>query len=239
MFTAYIIEDEIRAIELLENYIQRIDYIQLLGTARHSLQAFHYLQEHAVDLIFLDINMPILSGLELYKNLQKPPKVIFTTAYPEYAVEGFNLQAVDYLLKPITFSRFLQACERWRQQQQKISSVDSSIMTGQFADLIYVKSGVIMHKLSWRSILYLAKEDNYVTYRTLDKRILSRQTLSDLERTFPKYICRIHKSYAVSLLKINQLARDTVTIGEVQLPIGRTYREAFLKRIDWLNNTMK
>ncbi|MFK7933841.1 MAG: LytR/AlgR family response regulator transcription factor, partial [Saprospiraceae bacterium] len=131
MLSAYIIEDEIRAIELLQNYLERIDYLRLVGTARNPLTAFHYLQEHPIDVIFLDINMPILSGLELYRNLQYPPQVIFTTAYPEYAVEGFNLQAVDYLLKPITFPRFLQACERLRQQQKK-GTTDPAVATGQF-----------------------------------------------------------------------------------------------------------
>lgn len=230
MLKAYIVEDEIKAIELLEMYIERIDFLNLIGTTRNSMKAFSYLQANQVDILFLDINMPILSGIELFKSISQPPKVIFTTAYPEYAVEGFNLEAVDYLLKPISFPRFLKACERLLKQQkidQPLDSTDSLYLS----DIVYVKSGAITHKLSWKEVLYLEKDENYVIYHTKEQRILSRQTLSDLEEIFPSYICRIHKTYAVSLLHVHQLERESLSIHQKILPIGRTYKQRLAARI--------
>lgn len=225
MLKAFIVDDEVKAIELLRTYIERIDFLQLAGETRDPLKAFSYLQENEVDILFLDVRMPILSGLELYKNISNPPAVIFTTACPQYAVEGFNLEAIDFLLKPISFPRFLKASERLMQRQKMKNNVVSTNLPS-FSDIVYVKSGPITHKLSWKEILYLEKDENYVIYYTKEKRILSRQTLSDIEDMFPSYICRIHKSYAVSLLHIRQVERELLKIGEKILPIGRTYRSS-------------
>ncbi len=230
MLKAYIVEDEIKAIQLLQTYIERIDFLEVVGTTRNSMKAFSYLQANQVDLLFLDINMPILSGIELFKSISQPPKVIFTTAYPEYAVEGFNLEAVDFLLKPISFPRFLKACERLLKQQKVHQNSDSTTAL-YLSDIIYVKSGAVTHKLSWKEILYLEKDENYVIYHTKEKRILSRQTLSDLEEVFPSYICRIHKSFAVSLLHIQRLERESLHVHQTTLPIGRTYKQQLLTRI--------
>lgn len=230
MLKTYIVDDEIKAIELLEMYIERIDFLNLIGTTRNSMKAFSYLQANQVDILFLDINMPILSGIELFKSISQPPKVIFTTAYPEYAVEGFNLEAVDYLLKPISFPRFLKACERLL-KQQKIDQPLDSTESLYLSDIVYVKSGAITHKLSWKEVLYLEKDENYVIYHTKEQRILSRQTLSDLEEIFPSYICRIHKTYAVSLLHVHQLERESLSIHQKKLPIGRTYKQRLAARI--------
>lgn len=173
MLKTFIVDDEIKAIELLQTYIQRINFLELLGVARNPLKAFSFLQENEVDVLFLDINMPILSGIELFKSIRNPPNVIFTTAYPEYAVEGFNLEAVDYLLKPIPFPRFLKACERLTKHHKiKTNTIENE---GDYlADLVYVKSGPVTHKLSWKAILYLEKDENYVIYHTKNQRILSR-----------------------------------------------------------------
>ncbi len=226
----YIIEDEIQAIALLRNYLARIPGIDLVGEARDPLKALPELQNEAVDLLFLDINLPNLSGLEFYKSLARPPAVIFTTAYPEYAVEGFDLEAVDYLLKPISFPRFLKACNRaMRWQQQPQSPLPAKPI---FADIIYLKSGPVTYKLSWRDILYLEKAENYVVYHTLEKRYLSRQTMSDLEEVFPSYFCRVHKSFAVSLLHLEQVEREFLKINQKQIPIGRTYRQRLMDRLD-------
>lgn len=230
MLNAYIVEDEIKAIELLETYINKIDFLKIVGSTRNPMKAFSYLQANKIDVLFLDINMPILSGIELFKSISQPPKVIFTTAYPEYAVEGFNLEAVDYLLKPITFPRFLRACERLLKQQKLDKTLDVKD-SHYLADIVYVKSGVVTHKLSWREVLYLEKAENYVIYHTQKTRILSRQTLSDLEEIFPTYICRIHKSYAVSLIHVQRLEREFLTVNQISLPIGRTYKQKLLERI--------
>lgn len=236
MLKTFLVDDEVKAIELLQTYIQRIDFLELAGTARNPLKAFSYLQENQVDVLFLDINMPVLSGIELFKSISRPPKVIFTTAYPEYAVEGFNLEAVDYLLKPIPFPRFLKACERLAKQHRIHKTIDKE--DNYLSDLVYVKSGPITHKLSWKEVLYLEKDENYVIYHTQEQRILSRQTMTDLESIFPSYICRIHKSYSVSLLHINRLEREVLLINDKELPIGRTYRSHLLERIELLGKTI-
>ena len=234
MLKAYIVEDEYKAIALLETYIQRVDYLELAGTTRNPLTAFSFIQENAVDVLFLDINMPILSGIELLKSISDPPKVIFTTAYSEFAVEGFALEAVDYLLKPISFPRFLKACDRLK-KQHAVGALNVQSEDDVLTDIIYVKSGAILHKLSWKKILYLEKNENYVVYHTPEKRILSRQTLSDICDIFPSYFCRIHKSIAVSLLHISKIEREAVFIKEIALPIGRTYRQLLLERIEQFN----
>ena len=220
---AYIVDDEVKALELLRTYIDRIEFLELVGESRDPVKAFHYLKENKVDILFLDINMPVLSGVDLYKSLSDPPAVIFTTAYAEYAVEGFDLEAVDYLVKPITFPRFLKACERLSKKQVG-SPTTLSEQENNFSDIVYVKSGAVTHKLSWKEIQYIEKDENYVVYHTPTKKILSRQTLSDLESIFPSYFCRIHKSYAVSLLHLSQLEREFVKLEDKLLPVGRTYK---------------
>ena len=235
MLKAYIVEDEAKAIELLQTYIQRIDFLDLVGVTRNPLKAFSYLQENQIDVLFLDINMPILSGIELLKSIRQTPNVIFTTAYPEYAVEGFDLEAIDYLLKPISFPRFLKACERLRKQQKTNTSIIEP--TDPFlSDIVYVKSGATTYKLSWKEVLYLEKAENYVIYHTKNQRILSRQTLSNLETIFPSYICRIHKSYAVSLLHLTRIERESVLVKETILPVGRTFRNRLLEGLKGLTS---
>lgn len=230
MLKTFIVEDEPQAITLLETYIGRVPFLSLCGTSRDPIRAFTYLQENRVDLLLLDINMPNLSGLELYKSLSSPPAVIFTTAYPDFAVQGFELEAVDYLLKPITFPRFLKACDRVKKRQQPSSP--QTISSPVIADIIYIKSGPTLHKLSWKDILYLEKDENYLVYHTAETRILSRQTLSDLEDIFPDYFARIHKSFAVSLLHVEKVEREQVCIYGRQLPVGRTYRTELLERLE-------
>lgn len=228
---AYIVDDEVKALELLRTYIDRIEFIELVGESRDPVKAFHYLKENKVDILFLDINMPVLSGVDMYKSLSDPPAVIFTTAYAEYAVEGFNLEAVDYLVKPIPFPRFLQACERLS-KKQIISQEVHKTNDNDFADIIYVKSGAVTHKLSWKEIQFIEKDENYVVYHSKNKKILSRQTLSDIESIFPSYFCRIHKSYAVSLLHLSQLEREFVKLDDKLLPVGRTYKSKLMEAIE-------
>lgn len=229
MLRAYVLEDEIKAVNLLQSYIEKIDFIKLIGFARSPQKASIFLQENEVDLLFLDINLPNASGVDFYQNLPSPPTVIFTTAYPNFAVQAFDLEAVDYLVKPITFLRFLKACERAAKHQPTHEKLETTDSTDNSA--IYIKSGVRLHKVFWKDILFLEKDENYVIYHTKEKRILSRQTLNDLEGIFPSYFVRVHKSYAVSLLHIEQVSRDHIKIGIHNLPIGRTYKAGFLESL--------
>ncbi len=224
MLNAFLIDDEPKALELLKNYLEKIPYLDLVGEARDPMIALEMLQKVKVDVIFLDINLPNLSGVEFYKSLPHPPAVIFTTAYPEFAVQGFELEAIDYLVKPITFSRFLKACNRISKTSPS-ESVKSIHVTPTFSDMVYVKSGAVLHKLLWRDIRYLEKDENYVIYHTENKRVLSRQNLSDLAEILPSYFVRIHKSYTISLLHVQTMERELVNLGSCQLPVGNTYRQ--------------
>lgn len=221
-----IVEDEILAIELLENYIKKIEFLELVAATRNPMGLSELLEKHEVDVLFMDINMPMLNGIELYKSLVNPPQVIFTTSYPNYAVEGFNLEAIDYLLKPITFPRFLKACHRLIKQQRMAAKQAHNNRT-ETPSFVYLKSGAITYKVNWQDVRYLEKDENYTIYQTKLKRILVRQTLSNATYLFPKYICRIHKSYAVSLLHVEQLWRDAVAVDGRKIPISRHYKAQF------------
>ena len=218
-----IIDDEPKAIDLLANYICQVEFLEIENTFRNPLKAFQYLSTHEVDLLFLDINMPKLSGLELFKSLKNAPDVIFTTAHSEFAINGFDLDAIDYLLKPIPFSRFLNAA----QKAQK-SIINSDLKKAIPADPIYIKSGSILHKLYWTDIAFLKKDENYITYYLMNgKRLLSRQTLSKMEKVFPKYVVRIHKSYAVCMYNVSSVGSDYLMINDTKIQIGRNYKTHF------------
>lgn len=220
-----IIDDEPRAIDLLVHYTSQVDFLELKSTFCNPLKAFQYLSIEEVDLLFLDINMPNLSGLELFKNLKNAPDVIFTTAYPEYAINGFDLDAIDYLLKPITFSRFLKAS-----QKVKKTIIKKEPPKTIPADLIYIKSGSTTHKLFWSDIAFLKKDENYVIYYLMNgQRLLCRQTLSNMEKVFPKYVLRIHKSYAICMYNISTVGSDYIITNHTKIQIGRKYKNSFFQ----------
>ncbi len=223
-----IVEDEILAIELLENYIGKIEFLELVAATRNPMNLSQLLQKHEVDVLFMDINMPMLNGIDLYKSLINPPQVIFTTSYPNYAVEGFNLEAIDYLLKPIAFPRFLKACHRLIKHQNRTPEQENNSRKVA-PSFVYLKSGAVTYKINWQDVLYLEKDENYTIYKTKNKRILVRQTLANATYLFPSYICRIHKSYAVSLLHVEQLRRDAVAVAGRQLPVSRYFKEEFMR----------
>lgn len=235
MYSSIIIDDEIKAIDLLKDYTSRIEFLHVAASFRDPVQAFSYMQQHQIDLMILDINMPVLSGIDLYTNLSAPPPVIFTTAHPEYAVDGFSLDAIDYLLKPIPFARFLQACEKFKRRLSASSRITDQAPEVHYEDQVYIKSGAKSYQVNWRDILYLEKDENYVIYHLETGKILSRQTLNDLDEIFPDYFCRIHKSYAVSLLKIEIVQSGRVKIADTMIPIGRTYKKAFQRKMESRN----
>ncbi len=218
-----IIDDEPKAIDLLAYYISQVEFLKVEHTFRNPLKAFQYLTTHEVDLLFLDINMPKLSGIELFKNLKNAPDVIFTTAHPEFAVSGFDLDAIDYLLKPITFPRFLKATQKAQKTIVKKDAKESIP-----ADPIYIKSGSMTHKLLWSDIAFLKKEENYITYYLMNgKRLLCRQTLSSMEKMFPSYVVRIHKSYAICMYNITSVGSDFLMINSTKIQIGRNFKNHF------------
>jgi len=233
-----VIDDEPIAIEILEDYIQKVPFLELAGSFRSAIKALEYLQAHAVDLLFLDIKMPDLSGIQFLKSLIAQPQVIFTTAYSEFAVESYDYQVADYLLKPIEFDRFLKAANKALKQHQPqqlqstpIPAPTKGIGDGD-QDFLVFKSGTEYHPLNINDILYIEGAGNYVFVFTVKKKVMVLMTLKDTLQKLPvDQFIRIHKSYIVNVRKLDVVETDQVKIGETRIPIGEAYKKAFFKKI--------
>jgi DNA-binding LytR/AlgR family response regulator len=226
-----IVDDEPLAIEIVESYVNRIDQLQLQGTFRNAVQAFAYLQQHSVDLIFLDIQMPKLSGIEFLKTLKNPPKVIFTTAFRDYAIDGFDLEVIDYLLKPIPFERFLKAVGKvMHQQTAAVSAPPVKKSEPSTDDYVYFKVDKKMIKTKMAAVLYIESIKDYVKVRTDEKEIITQQKISYLEESLPsQQFLRIHRSFIVNIDKIDAYSATDVEIGKHSIPIGRNYKNDVMK----------
>lgn len=243
MISCIVIDDEPHAIDLLKLHIGKVPLLDLQFATTNSIEAFQYVQQHRTDLIFLDIHMPELDGIQFLKLLGSKSKVILTTAYSEYALEGYEHNIIDYLLKPIRFERFLSAAQKAiavLTVPQPIPSVRTNDQ-GQEDDFIFVKTEtrnkIVQIQLS--DIQYIEGLGNYVSFYTTSSRIVTLSTMKELEDKLPanKFI-RIHHSYVVPISKITQVEGNQLWIGTQKLPIGETYRKAFLSAIDTkiLNN---
>ena len=226
-----IVDDEPLAIEIVESYVNRIDQLQLQGTFRNAVQAFAYLQQHSVDLIFLDIQMPKLSGIEFLKTLKNPPKVIFTTAFRDYAIDGFDLEVIDYLLKPIPFERFLKAVGKvMHQQSVTVPALPVKKSEPSTDDYVYFKVDKKMIKTKMAAVLYIESIKDYVKVRTDEKEIITQQKISYLEESLPsQQFLRIHRSFIVNIDKIDAYSATDVEIGKHSIPIGRNYKNDVMK----------
>ena len=231
-----IVDDEYMARLLLEEYVRKIPSLRLIATCENALEAFHLLKTEAVDVVFLDIQMPHLTGLEFVQTLQSKPAIIFTTAYSEHAVEGFRLDAVDYLLKPFSFERFVQAIGKatdfvdfHKQPSPTLPSETSFTVPDHF----FVKADGKLIKVRFEDILYIEGLKEYVSiYTTDNQRIITLQSIKNLETLLPEgaYL-RIHKSYIISLARIDAIVGNQVEIHKKLLPIGATYKEELMKRL--------
>ena len=222
-----VIDDEPKALDILKDYIQKVAFLELAGAYRDSLEALNYLQNHPVDLIFLDVNMPDLSGIQFLNALTIQPLIIFSTAYSEYAVESYDYNAVDYLLKPIEFERFLKAANKALEQFQSKKMTNKE---GQ--DYILIKSGTEMYRLDVSEILYIKGAGNYVTFITKNNEIMSLLNMKDVLRMLPvNQFYRIHKSFIVNFRQVALIEKDQVKIKDKKIPIGEVYRDRFLKAI--------
>lgn len=236
--TCYIVDDEPLAIDVLLSHLEKIERIEVAGTFQNAVKAFEALQGKPVDLIFLDIQMPALTGINLLKSLKNPPKVIFTTAYREYALDGFELDVTDYLLKPISFERFLKAinkvCATDFYNDRLIINMDHQNRDELY---FYVQSGVKKVRIRLDGILYIESQRDYVKIKTTEKEISTNQTISYMEENLPgEYFLRIHRSFIVNLNKIEGWSPNEIDLANVQIPIGRTYKNAVVKI---LNQRMK
>jgi len=226
-----IVDDEPVALDILENYLQKIDILELVGRCSNATEAFNLINSQKTDLIFLDINMPGISGISFAKSISKNIKIVFTTAYREYAIDGFDLHAVDYLLKPISFNRFLDAINNFHQTY--INPDTSAENQQDIADFIFVKIDRKMHKIDFNSILWIESLSDYLKIETKDGTKVIRENISTLEIKLPnsKFL-RIHRSYIVSLDKIDSYSNEEVIIQNKSLPISRTYKESVIQKLE-------
>jgi two-component system LytT family response regulator len=227
-----IVDDEPVARNVLETFVAKIPNLELVKSCKNAMEAFEVANQQKIDIFFLDINMPDISGLSLAKSINQKAKIIFTTAYREYAVDGFNLQAVDYLLKPISFDRFLQSIHKYF---EGVSFIDSEIKIEKSVlknDFIFVRSDRKMIKINFDEIRYVESLSDYIKIHSADKTITTRETISNIETKLPaKNFLRIHRSYIVNLKKINSYTNEFVEIGKNAIPISRTYKENVLKKL--------
>ncbi|HEV7780540.1 MAG TPA: LytTR family DNA-binding domain-containing protein [Chitinophagaceae bacterium] len=230
-----IVDDEPKAIDVLERYVANVPFLELLETFRDSMDALNYIQRNPADLIFLDINMPNLTGIELAKLLDSRALFIFTTAYSEHAIEGYELNAVDYLVKPILFERFLKACTR--AHELKLLRDKSPLPETNHPESnrsIFFKSGTAFYKINISDIYYLEKEGNYFfVYATNNRKIIIRTNFENIESLLPASdFYRVHKSYFINMQHIEMVDGGKVIINKTEIPIGHLYKDGFMKRIN-------
>lgn len=223
-----IVDDEDLAIDVIAEYIKRIDYLELIGSSNNAVDAMALLNQHKVDLLFLDIQMPGLTGLQLLRNLSVRPEVILTTAYSEYALEAFDLQALDYLIKPISFERFIKAINRFfkiRHSQIQLPEQESSIVSQEA--FIFVKSDKKMVKVVLNEICYIESLRNYVSILLSDGGLVkTMNTISNIEEKLPeKQFLRVHRSYIVAIDKIDSYTSGSFKVNKQIIPIGRLYKD--------------
>jgi two-component system LytT family response regulator len=216
-----IVEDEPLAQERLKNYIQKLPYLQLLTVFDNGVDALVFLKSNPVQLVFLDINIGELSGIQLLESARLQLEVIIITAYDEFALKGFDLNVTDYLLKPYTFERFLQGVEKAKHNLTKQAATPEK-------KFIFVKTEYRLEKVLLQDILYIEGMRDYRRIHTLHKRIMTLQTFKEFEQEIPPaIICRVHKSYMVAIDKIDAVERDGIKIGEMIIPVSETYRKGF------------
>lgn len=231
MIKAIIVDDEPLALDVLETYIEQIPDIELVAKCENAFQANEALKNHTVDVMFLDIQMPQLTGIEFIKTLSDPPEIIFTTAYPDYAVDGFELNALDYLLKPISMERFMKSVNKL---SDKFSSKSAEIeVADDGGEYFFVKADKKLVKVNFDEILYIEGLKDYVIIRQEVGRVITLQTMKSLEQKLSsKYFLRIHRSYIVNVTKIKAIVGNMIELTEKgqtkHLPIGKNYRDELL-----------
>ena len=222
-----IVDDEVLAQDVIEKYIESIPTLKLIGKCDHAMEAISFLHNNTVDLIFLDLNMPELNGLEMLRTLQNPPNVILTTAYSEYALESYEYGVVDYLLKPIKLERFIKAVNKVVDMYAMITESEQKDST--LSKPIFIKEDHTTHAVLPENILYVEAYGNYLKIYTNEKTYVTRQTMQYMVGQLPDSIfCRIHKSFIVNKLKITKVIGNMVFIKDIELPIGSTYKTVLL-----------
>lgn len=226
-----IVDDEPLAIQLLTAHVNQIDQLELVATANNPIEAIGLLKEHNVDLLFLDIQMPVLTGIELVKALQNRPDVIFTTAYRDYAVESYELDVVDYLMKPITFVRFVQSVNKYLDKKSNAIVEQPNTTNHSENNSIYVNVNRRYVKVIFDEINYVESVKDYIHIHTITDKIITKETISNFETKLPKNFIRIHRSFIVNRAKITAFTSHDIEIGTKEIPIGGSYRDEVIGKL--------
>jgi DNA-binding LytR/AlgR family response regulator len=235
MIRCIAVDDEPLALEVLESYIRKVPSLQLAGLCGGPLEAIQTLSQGPVDLLFLDVDMPDLTGTQLLRTLKHPPLVVFTTAYPDYALEGFELDAVDYLLKPIPFDRFLKAVNKVQERLHLPAAAAPPALPpppAPEADFIFVKTEYKTLRVDLDDILYVEGLKDYVLIHTRQKKIITLLSLSKMvEKLPPTHFLRVHRSFIVAVNKMDSIERNRIRIGDAEIPVGDLYRDGLGRRV--------
>ncbi|WP_074408453.1 MULTISPECIES: LytR/AlgR family response regulator transcription factor [Aquimarina] len=229
MYRCLIIDDEKLARQLIENHIAKIDNFEVVFSCKSAIEAINILNSEHIDLLFLDVEMPVLLGTDFYKNLLQKPKVIFTTAYREYAVEGFELNAIDYLVKPITFGRFFKAIEKFLASQNHKIEIQASSETLQSKNYIFVTADRKQVKVQFDDILFVESVKNYIKIRTENKSLLVKFSISSFQDVLDARFLRVHRSFIINKDKITAYTKHDIEIGTIEIPIGEIYKNILAK----------
>jgi DNA-binding LytR/AlgR family response regulator len=227
-----IIDDEPLAQNVIENYLEQFSFIELVAKCDNAISALEWIKKQKIDLIFLDISMPFISGIEFIKALQHPPAIILTTAHKEFAVESYELNVLDYLLKPISFERFLKAINKL--DTQTSHDIKPVINEPESDSFIYVKSEKKNVRVLLKDILFIESIKDYIKIHTIDKTIITQVSISAIEQRLPDNFLRIHRSFIIAKDKITAFTQHDLEIGKYQIPIGRNYKMVVSKNFNLL-----
>lgn len=219
-----VVDDEPLAVELIIEHASKMNILEIIGYTHNPIEALQILKEDKVDLLFLDIQMPILTGLELARTLKDPPAIIFTTAYRDYAVESYELDVVDYLVKPITFTRFIKAINKYLERSTTTDELKES-GSSQSQNYIFVNANKKHHKIYHADILYVESLKEYVRIFTKETSIMTKSSMGDFENLLPNSFLRVHRSYIVNLDHVSAYTAHDVEIGNKEIPIGGSYKK--------------
>lgn len=226
-----IVDDEAIAREVIATHVSKINNIHIVASCSNAIEAFNHIRNQKIDLVFLDINMPEISGISFAKSINNDIKVIFTTAYRDYAVEGFELKAVDYLLKPISFERLQKALNTYFEIYKEKEA--SQQVLNDNSDFIFVRSDRKMIKIDFDNIIYIESYSDYLKIHLETSTVITRETITSIEAKLPKALfLRIHRSYIISINSINSFTNEHITIQNNALPISRTYKKEVLRFLE-------
>lgn len=227
-YNVLIVDDEFLARKLLQEYVSKVETLNLVDTCADAIKAMEVLHREKVDILLLDIQMPDLTGIDMLKSLKNQPAVILTTAYSEYAVDAFSLGVVDYLLKPFDFPRFLQAVNK----AMEYCHNDDNQTTSVASDYLMVKADYKLYKVNFADLYFIEGQHEYVTFHTTTRRITALYSLKNLQDTLPKdMFVRVHKSYIVAFKYIEDIDKTTVTVAGNKIPIGASYRDSLIESL--------